>query len=201
MQRGCKCDIHYLYDIIRQRAWDNGSQKYIAAVLALVLLTFCGCSRRQAADPYEGMVQVPSGYGADMWVTLHEDVPVSAFKAEDFESGEYLGADYVCTEGIDVSEHQGLIDWEAVAADGIDFAVIRGGYRGYSEGGLFVDRYFHENIRGALENGIDVGVYFFSQATNVAEATEEAGFAGRAERLRLRGSDHAHILRLGDHRH
>ena len=76
--------------------------------------------------------------------------------------------------GIDVSVHQGEIDWEAVAADGIDFAIIRVGYRGYSEGELFIDEYFEENITGALRNGIAVGVYFFSQALSVEEAIEEA---------------------------
>lgn len=153
-----------------------GLKKYIAAVLALVIVVMSGCTSRQAADPYAGMVQVPSGYGADMWVTLHEDVPVSGFASEDFAEGGYLGSDYVCAEGIDVSEHQGVIDWAAVAAEGVDFAIIRAGYRGYSEGGLFVDKYFFENMNGAVENGIDIGVYFFSQATSVEEATEEAEF-------------------------
>ena len=78
--------------------------------------------------------------------------------------------------GIDVSAHQGEIDWQAVAADGIEFAVIRVGYRGYSEGELFMDEYFEANITGALENGLEVGVYFFSQALTVEEALEEAAF-------------------------
>ena len=78
--------------------------------------------------------------------------------------------------GIDVSSHQGEIDWEAVADSGVEFAIIRAGYRGYSEGELFVDPFFFENIEGALENGLDVGVYFFSQALNTEEALEEAEF-------------------------
>lgn len=78
--------------------------------------------------------------------------------------------------GIDVSEHQGVIDWQKVAADGIDFAIIRVGYRGYSAGALNMDRYFLDNIRGAAAAGIDVGVYFFSQAINVEEAVEEAEY-------------------------
>lgn len=151
-------------------------KKYIAAALALCLILLGGCSSREQADPYAGMVQVPSGYGTQMWVKLHEDVPVSDFAAEDFADGEYVGTGYICAEGIDVSEHQGLIDWEAVAAEGVDFAIIRAGYRGYSEGGLFVDKYFFENMNGAVENGIDIGIYFFSQATSVEEAVEEAQF-------------------------
>lgn len=78
--------------------------------------------------------------------------------------------------GIDVSKHQGKIDWEKVAGDGIDFAFIRVGYRGSSEGKLVEDEYFLDNIEGALENGIDVGVYFYTQAVSTEEAKEEARF-------------------------
>lgn len=78
--------------------------------------------------------------------------------------------------GVDVSEHQGAIDWNAVAADGIDFAFVRAGNRGYTEGGLFADANFVENVDGAEAAGLDVGAYFFSQATSVEEAQEEADF-------------------------
>ena len=78
--------------------------------------------------------------------------------------------------GIDVSSYQGDIDWAKVAADGIDFAFIRCGFRGYGGGTLGEDIKFENNIRGALENGIEVGVYFFSQALNVAEAREELAY-------------------------
>ena len=81
------------------------------------------------------------------------------------------------TYGIDVSTHQNEIDWNAVAADGIDFAIIRLGYRGYGqEGTLNLDKYFEQNINGALAAGLDVGVYFFSQAITAEEAVEEANF-------------------------
>ena len=78
--------------------------------------------------------------------------------------------------GIDVSKHQGKIDWEKVAADGIDFAFIRVGFRGSSEGKLVEDEYFIDNIEGALENHIEVGVYFYTQAVTTEEAKEEAQF-------------------------
>lgn len=78
--------------------------------------------------------------------------------------------------GIDVSVYQGDIDWEAVAQSGVKFAIIRLGYRGYSQGAIQLDRNFEQNMRGALEAGLDVGVYFFSQATTVLEAEEEADF-------------------------
>lgn len=78
------------------------------------------------------------------------------------------------TVGIDVSDHQLEIDWETVAGEGIDFAVVRVGYRGYTKGSLSLDDRYVENIEGALDNGMDVGVYFFSQAISVEEAIEEA---------------------------
>lgn len=77
-------------------------------------------------------------------------------------------------KGIDVSSHQGVIDWNLVAQDGVEFAFIRVGFRGYgSEGKLVVDEMFHTNIQQAKEAGIKVGVYMFSQATTEAELDEE----------------------------
>ena len=76
--------------------------------------------------------------------------------------------------GIDVSSHQGEIDWKKVAAAGVDFAIIRAGYRGYTVGNIMADPYFQYNIENATAAGLDVGVYFFSQAVNEAEAREEA---------------------------
>lgn len=77
--------------------------------------------------------------------------------------------------GIDVSEHQGVIDWAAVAGQ-IDFAFIRLGYRGYTSGGIAMDAYYSANIEGATAQGIPVGVYFYSQATTYEEGVEEANF-------------------------
>ncbi len=78
------------------------------------------------------------------------------------------------SRGIDVSKWQGSIDWSAVAASGINFAIIRVGYRGSSTGVLVEDPYFKQNIAGARKAGIKVGVYFFTQAISEAEAVEEA---------------------------
>ncbi|MGN0423990.1 MAG: glycoside hydrolase family 25 protein [Acetatifactor sp.] len=77
-------------------------------------------------------------------------------------------------KGIDVSSHQGVIDWNLVAQDGVEFAFIRVGFRGYgSEGKLVVDEMFHTNIQQAKEAGVKVGVYMFSQAITEAELDEE----------------------------
>lgn len=78
--------------------------------------------------------------------------------------------------GIDVSKYQGSIDWEKVAADGVEFVFLRLGLRGYESGKLVEDETFQANIQGALAHGIKVGVYFFSQAVTEAEAVEEANF-------------------------
>ncbi len=86
-------------------------------------------------------------------------------------------ARYASRLGVDVSEHQSAIDWERVKAAGYEFAFIRIGYRGYGQTGrVCLDRQFVDNIRGAQAAGIDVGVYFFSQAINEQEAAEEAEF-------------------------
>lgn len=77
--------------------------------------------------------------------------------------------------GIDVSRYNGKIDWAKVKKFGIDFAIIRAGFRGYgTEGTLNEDTYFATNMKGAIQNGIDVGVYFYSQAITEIEAIQEA---------------------------
>lgn len=76
--------------------------------------------------------------------------------------------------GIDVSKYQGNINWSAVKSSGIDFAIIRAGYRGYGTGALVEDSKFKANIQGATAAGIPVGVYFYSQAVTEEEAREEA---------------------------
>lgn len=79
--------------------------------------------------------------------------------------------------GIDVSYFQYDIDWNKVKADGIDYAIIRVGYRGYGTGGqLVLDYKFDENMKGAIAAGLEVGVYFYTQAINTTEAVAEADF-------------------------
>ena len=76
--------------------------------------------------------------------------------------------------GIDVSKYQGNINWKLVKDAGVDYAIIRLGYRGMNEGTLELDPFYEANIKGANEAGVDAGVYFFSQAVTVEEAIEEA---------------------------
>lgn len=107
-------------------------------------------------------------------------VPANPYGRNDFQYDEdnYL----YCLQGesrigIDVSAWQGEIDWMAVANSGIEFVIIRVGYRGYgAEGKLVQDEYAVDNIEGALAAGLDVGVYIYSQAITEEEAVEEAEF-------------------------
>jgi GH25 family lysozyme M1 (1,4-beta-N-acetylmuramidase) len=123
-------------------------------------------------DGYLGTVRVPA-----LANVPRADYDYSNLELKD--DGRYVyyenGA-RVSKTGIDVSYHQNKIDWKAVAADGIDFAMIRVGYRGYETSLLNLDRRFNIYINGALSAGLKVGVYFFSQALTAEEAAEEAAF-------------------------
>lgn len=134
-----------------------------ALVLSAVLFRAIGTPRREY-----GELQIQIGA-----TTSPNDYDPEAFYTQEgflrYSAGEHL-------VGIDVSAHQGLIDWQLVAESGVEFAIIRAGYRGSSKGLLYEDETFRSNIEGAKAAGIETGVYFFSQARNVQEAREEAEF-------------------------
>ena len=109
--------------------------------------------------------------------------PFEAFAAtgsSPFKSGTYTHSSVFdgmnIYNGIDVSEHQKTIDWAKVKDAGVDFAIIRVAGRGYGSGKLYEDKYYRQNLQGAIDAGIKVGVYFFSQAVTVKEAEEEADY-------------------------
>ena len=79
-------------------------------------------------------------------------------------------------KGIDVSKWQGDIDWTAVKNSGVEFVIVRVGYRGSGNGNLAEDEMYQENIEGALNAGLKVGAYIFSQAISEQEAIEEADY-------------------------
>lgn len=85
----------------------------------------------------------------------------------------YKDSSYKSLTGIDVSSHNQYIDWYSVKQDGIDFAMIRVGYRGAQEGILHEDAYFNTNMQAAIQNKIKVGAYFFSSAITEDEIDEE----------------------------
>lgn len=131
--------------------------------------------------PEDVVVVANGGYN---FFPIKDTIPLSKFPVENYvideESGEISyfdpNGEVQSLKGIDVSSFQGDIDWKKVKNDGIDFAIIRLGYRGSTEGALKLDSTFEKNIEGALDNGIKVGVYFYTQATSTAEAIEEADF-------------------------
>lgn len=88
----------------------------------------------------------------------------------------YYHSGYEGRPGVDVSSYQTDIDWQAVKEAGIEFAMIRAAYRGWTSGALSTDECFTDHIEGALAAGLDVGVYFFSQALTIEEAVEEAEY-------------------------
>jgi len=129
---------------------------------------------------YPDKIVVASG-GVYHFVPINRELRLNELVQDNLnvlESGEfqYVVNDQVTSrKGIDVSLYQGKIDWQQVAADGVEYVFIRVGYRGYGqEGRMVIDEKFATNIVGAKSAGLKVGVYFFGQATNVEEAKEEA---------------------------
>lgn len=160
---------------------------FAAAVLLLGLLAGCGKAEPESevspevevtADPHEGMIEVTDGAGGSMWVDEAEALtpfPLDRY-AFSVTDGVVSYAKDGCRlmRGVDVSDYQHEIDWQAVAASGIEFAMIRIGWRGYSGGTINADTRYRENIEGAQAAGLKVGAYYFSQAVSVVEAAEEA---------------------------
>ena len=120
--------------------------------------------------------------GNEYTIDIHNDWPLNPYNVDNFvrdENGNmsYLSEEYTYRLGVDVSKYSAEIDWAKVKADGYEFAIIRVGFRGYGNSGQLVeDPYAVSNLKGALEAGLDVGVYFFSQAISEEEAIEEAKF-------------------------
>lgn len=128
------------------------------------------------------IIQYDSSVGYS-WVPILAGIEQNTYIKENFTIDDRYRMTY--TEngeessyfGIDVSSYQGEIDWQLVKEDGVEFAFLRIGYRGYGEEGkLCADEFFAQNYEAAHDAGIDLGIYFFSQAANVNEAVEEAEF-------------------------
>lgn len=108
---------------------------------------------------------------------IDADAEDTANHQVDADESEHTGAwdsEQNAVLGIDVSKWNQNIDWDKVKEAGVQFVIIRCGYRGSKTGVLVEDPYFRQNIKGAKEAGLKVGVYFFTQAINQAEAVEEA---------------------------
>ncbi len=125
----------------------------------------------------DGKITIDDLYAGEMNIPKY-DIPTNEYKLDAFsdQNGVIIYDDAPFYVGIDVSEFQGAIDWQTVKNSGVDFAIIRSGYRGNTRGELYEDPTFKANIEGAQAVGIKVGVYFFSQAMSIDEAEEEAEF-------------------------
>lgn len=180
------------------RLWYSNSamkKRFLSVLAALTLAVFllggCGSEKNdpepepeptpeafEPVDPHAGQVEVTDGAGGTLWVD--DAQALDEFQADRtlFSVADgvvaYAGEGYTLLRGIDVSEFQNEIDWVAVRESGIDFAILRCGWRGYSGGSLNEDTYFRKNLEGAKAAGLMVGAYFFSQATSVVEGAEEA---------------------------
>lgn len=152
---------------------------FLITAFCLTLIT--GCS----PAPSSSAPAPPTFSYRDRVLTAKEGVPTNRLDPSCFSINEqgrvqYSSGGKQARTGMDVSFYQQQIDWQAAAADSIDFAIVRLGYRGYTEGGLFTDALFTQHIQGALAAGLDVGVYFFSQAITPEEAIQEADYVTAA---------------------
>lgn len=172
----------------RKRKKRHGFRNFLLVLLLLAaLLTGAIYLYGKAVMPYapwketaQAFFHTASQQLGNLLPGLGKDpVDLSPYQEEDFYQQDgftHCNTSPVSLVGIDVSSHQGPIDWQAVADAGVDFAIIRVGYRGYTTGGLNEDERYYTNMESALAAGLDVGVYFYSQAISTAEAREEAQF-------------------------
>lgn len=124
-------------------------------------------------------VEIKYSDGSSEWIAINEKLEKNNYDFTNLvDSGGklkyYSDGKNVSFLGIDVSRYQKEIDFDQVKDQGIDFVMIRVGARGYKTGTLTLDEYFEENLNKATEAGLDVGLYFYSQAISTQEAAEEA---------------------------
>lgn len=138
----------------------------------------------EGIEAEDGKILIYDGSVGYAWVPIISGIKQNTYKKNNFSTDERGRMKYTDENGqessyfgIDVSSYQGDINWQLVREDGVEFAFIRAGYRGYGEEGkLCADEKFAANYDGAHSAGIDAGVYFFSQAITPDEAVEEAKF-------------------------
>ncbi len=184
---------------------ENGKKIIAALLFAVMLLSACGKTTNEGtasdvsavdynstkmsedvtdeaerkAQESPQMLLFRDVFGEEYEVEIDPDVAPNPYDNAKFRhEGDKLIFDDDTVDtmlGVDVSHHQGFIDWKKVKAQGYDFAILRIGYRGYGEAGnILKDKEFDRNIKNAKEAGLLVGVYFFAQAVNEEEAKEEA---------------------------
>ena len=149
----------------------------LAAIVVTVFRSLLPAAQREEPDPHAGQVYVNDGANM-VWLTPHDNFDVSPLHRWQFVTLEerpwYAGSEFAVRRGIDLSVFQKNVDWAAAAESGVEFPVIRLGFRGYGKGVLQPDDLFDSHLEGAHGAGIDAGVYFFSQALTAEEGREEA---------------------------
>jgi GH25 family lysozyme M1 (1,4-beta-N-acetylmuramidase) len=173
--------IDEAYQETYQDALQTGRQELLSELEASL---DSGSSVLETLRPYYPDDILLLGDGTYHFVPIKDTIPHNSYQQENLEileSGEYRyleDGQVVSYKGIDVSAYQGRIDWEKVAADGVDFAIIRAVYRGYgSAGKLMEDERYDTNMAGAIDAGISVGLYVYTQAISDEEVIEEANLA------------------------
>lgn len=155
-------EIYYSRETIKQKARDAVS---LTELMAMIF--------SDKAVYYDGEKYIYADLSEDLKKHDYDLSRISTDKRTGFKHYSD-GSGRTGLVGIDVSTWQGDIDWERVSREGIQFAFLRAGYRGYESGNIYEDDTVRANLEGAAANGVPVGLYFYSQAATPAEAVEEA---------------------------
>ncbi len=126
-------------------------------------------------------IQIIYADGSEEWVQINPYMERNTYDFTSLVSNDgkmkyYSDGKKMSYLGVDISRYQKDVNFEALKNDGIEFVMIRVGARGYKTGELVLDECFEQNIKGATEAGLDVGLYFYSQAVTQEEAIQEAQF-------------------------
>ena len=165
------------------------NQKVRRSVLIVLLMTMSiiyeGCSyyKESEKESAKETFQFVDVKGVEYEAPLLENVPMNTYdydllsKKNGYPCYTDKDGKVISKLGIDVSEYQNPVNWQQVKNAGVEYAMIRVGYRGYGEEGRLVeDAMFRSHMEGAVAAGLEVGVYFFSQAINEKETLEEVQF-------------------------
>lgn len=119
--------------------------------------------------------------GTEQWIMINTYLNKNGYKESGFVYEEpvlkyYENGTKASYLGVDIDEDAGNVNFSAMKKAGVDFVMLRLGYRGYESGQIFMDEQYFDYIQAANEAGLDVGIYFRSQAITPKEAMEEAEF-------------------------
>lgn len=172
-----QAEVDTLVAAAARNAREEESERILGGIAANLT---AGQATAKALRPFYPDEVVVSIGGRISFFPIQEGIRKNTYLADNLvqlENGElqyHVDGQVVSHKGIDVSYHQGDIDWQLVAQDGVEFAFVRVGLRGYGTGKVVQDEQFENNVKGALANGIKVGVYFYSQSVDQEEVLEEA---------------------------